>query len=201
MVSPVTTPLLYSESGLQCRRSADKLTCSVATAMMGFEYFREKRQAVTMTDIPERIAVLEQIARDTLAGLRGIRADLHDLRAGLHVQGADLRTEMQTLRTDLQSEVQAHGTDLRADMRTGFVDVRAEMQTQNTDLRGNTGQLRIDLHGDMSELRNNLRGGELRIDFRAELHRQHTNFLWLLGIMLGGFAGLLAVMTHGFKWL
>ncbi len=201
MVSPVTTPLLYSESGLQCRRSADKLTCSVATAMMGFENFREKRQAVTMADIPERVAVLEQIARDTVEGLRGIRADLRDLRADLNVQRVDLRTEMQTLRTDLQSEVQAQGADLRADMQTGFAAVRAEMHTQGTDLRGNMSQLRVDLHGDMSELRDNLRGGELRIDFRAEMHRQHTDFLWLLGIMLGGFAGLLAVIAHGFKWL
>lgn len=32
----------------------------------------------------------------------------------------------------------------------------------------------------------------------AELWR---NFRWTLGIMLGGFAGTLAVMAHGFHWL
>ena len=38
-------------------------------------------------------------------------------------------------------------------------------------------------------------------------HRLESNFRWLLGIMLGGFgmtvsgfAGMLAVMAHGFHW-
>lgn len=31
--------------------------------------------------------------------------------------------------------------------------------------------------------------------------RMQTQFLWLLGVMLGQFAALLGVMAHGFKWL
>ncbi len=36
---------------------------------------------------------------------------------------------------------------------------------------------------------------------RADLRELRTDFRWLLGIMLGGFAGLLGVMAHGFHWL
>ena len=38
--------------------------------------------------------------------------------------------------------------------------------------------------------------GEMR-DLRRDVR---TDFRWLLGIMLGGFAGLLGVMAHGFHW-
>ncbi len=40
---------------------------------------------------------------------------------------------------------------------------------------------------------------ERRID--AVAADQRSDFRWLLGIMLGGFAGLLGVMAHGFHWL
>ena len=40
---------------------------------------------------------------------------------------------------------------------------------------------------------------ESRID--AVAADQRSDFRWLLGIMLGGFAGLLGVMAHGFHWL
>lgn len=54
------------------------------------------------------------------------------------------------------------------------------------------------------------RGALDRIDRRLEAleKRQHTDFLALLTIMLsgfvamlGGFAGTLGVMAHGFKWI
>ena len=38
-----------------------------------------------------------------------------------------------------------------------------------------------------------------RIDAIGTDHR--SDFRWLLGVMLGGFAGLLGVMAHGFHWL
>lgn len=31
--------------------------------------------------------------------------------------------------------------------------------------------------------------------------RQHTDFLWLLAIFLGGYASMLGVMSRGFKWI
>ena len=41
--------------------------------------------------------------------------------------------------------------------------------------------------------------------FRTEMHQElrsiRSDCRWLLGIMLGGFAGLLGVMAHGFHWL
>ncbi len=40
---------------------------------------------------------------------------------------------------------------------------------------------------------------ERRIDGLASEHRR--DFLWLLGMMLGGFGAMLGVMAHGFHWL
>lgn len=41
-----------------------------------------------------------------------------------------------------------------------------------------------------------------RMDRRLERleDRQRTDFLWLLGVMLGGFAGIFGLMAHGFHW-
>jgi hypothetical protein len=49
---------------------------------------------------------------------------------------------------------------------------------------------------DMKDLLRELKDGVLRQETR-----QHTDFLWLLGVMLGGFAGLFGFMAHGFHWL
>lgn len=42
-----------------------------------------------------------------------------------------------------------------------------------------------------------------RIDRRLDAieQRQHTDFLWLLSLILGQFAALLGVMAHGFHWI
>ena len=62
----------------------------------------------------------------------------------------------------------------------------------------------------LADLRSEMRQGFDRIDRRMEAlgKRQHSDFLWLLTIMLGGyastlagFAGVLGVMAHGFKWI
>jgi hypothetical protein len=41
-----------------------------------------------------------------------------------------------------------------------------------------------------------------RIDRRLDTIEasQRSDFRWLLGIMLGGYVGLLGVMAHGFHW-
>jgi hypothetical protein len=53
-------------------------------------------------DVDRRLAVLEQIARDTATGLADIRAELRLIR-----------TEMQGLRNDIQQQ----GKELRGDFR------------------------------------------------------------------------------------
>lgn len=42
-----------------------------------------------------------------------------------------------------------------------------------------------------------------RMDARLDrmVSDQRADFRWVLGIMLGGFAGLLGVMARGFHWL
>lgn len=37
-------------------------------------------------------------------------------------------------------------------------------------------------------------------DIRQDMREIRTDFRWLLGIMLGGFGGLFALMAHGFHW-
>jgi len=43
--------------------------------------------------------------------------------------------------------------------------------------------------------------GEIRQDIR-EIRREHArDFRWLIGLYIAGYASLLAVMAHGFKWI
>jgi len=62
---------------------------------------------------------------------------------------------------------------IAADTRQALIDIRAE-------LRG--------LREDMNRR------------FEATEARQWSNFRWLLGIMLGGYAGLFALIAHGLHW-
>lgn len=41
---------------------------------------------------------------------------------------------------------------------------------------------------------------DLRTEMRALRADQRSDFRWLLGIILGGYVGLLGVMAHGFHW-
>jgi hypothetical protein len=61
-----------------------------------------------------------------------------------------------------------------------------------TDVSAETRELRTEMHGMRVDLSGQIR--ELRTTQRAD-------YRWLLGIMLGGFAGLLGVMARGFHWL
>jgi hypothetical protein len=78
-------------------------------------------------------------------------------------------------------------------------DTRQALQTIDASLRG----LRDDMNREISGLRTEM---ERRFDavdrrFVALEGRQWTNFYWLLGVMLGGYASLFAMLAHGFKWL
>ena len=41
---------------------------------------------------------------------------------------------------------------------------------------------------------------DMRAEIRALRADQRSDFRWLLGIILGGYVGLLGVMAHGFHW-
>ena len=71
-------------------------------------------------------------------------------------------------------------------------------------------QIARETHETLVDLRSDMRTEfrELRSEFRELRRDVRSDFRWLLGIMLGGFAmtltgfaGLLAVMAHGFHWL
>lgn len=53
-----------------------------------------------MNDIPERVAVLEQIARETHETLGNLRTEFRDLRTEFR----DLRSEFRDLRSDVRSD-------------------------------------------------------------------------------------------------
>ena len=56
-------------------------------------------------DLDRRVAVLEQIARDTAAALGEIRAELRAMRSDIDHQFGDIRTELRDLRAELNRSV------------------------------------------------------------------------------------------------
>jgi hypothetical protein len=56
-------------------------------------------------------------------------------------------------------------------------------------------QALIDIRADIRDLRNEVH------DFRNAVHSEMwRNFRWLLGVMLGGFGGMFALLAHGLHW-
>jgi hypothetical protein len=64
----------------------------------------------TTSDIPARVAVLEQIARDT-------RDNLAEMRSEMRQGFAEMRTEMREMRTEFQTEMRGMRSDMRSDFR------------------------------------------------------------------------------------
>jgi hypothetical protein len=65
-------------------------------------------------DLPPRVAVLEQIAKETRENI------------------ADLRTEMRQSLADSRAEMRQGFADLRTEMRQGFAEMRAEMRVMTS---------------------------------------------------------------------
>ena len=62
----------------------------------------------------------------------------------------------------------------------------------------------------LEQIAADMRDALARIERRLEAldKRQHTDFLWLVSLIIGGwattfagFAGVLGVLAHGFKWI
>jgi hypothetical protein len=77
--------------------------------------------------------------------------------------------------------------------------IRQTLQEIRADIR----DLRNDLRGELRDLRSEMDRRFDRLDGRGDMFSGELwrNFRWLLGVMLGSFAGLLAVMAYGFHWL
>ena len=103
---------------------------------------------VLVTDLPERVATLEQLARDTAATLADIRGELRGMRT-------DSRADIAGLRTDLRADIAGLRTDLRADiagLRTELADGRREHRSDfrwllGIMLAGLAGTLGVMAHG------------------------------------------------------
>jgi chromosome segregation ATPase len=70
-------------------------------------------------DLDRRVAVLEQIARDTAAALGEIRAELRAMRSDIDHQFGDIRNELRAMRSDIDHQF--------GDIRTELRDLRAEL--------------------------------------------------------------------------
>jgi hypothetical protein len=92
-----------------------------------------------MTDeLPSRVAVLEQIASQTLAALTDIRDELRSQRSEFRQEIGSLRDELGTLRTELRDELSA----LHADMRQDSSALRSELRTELQSVRSEIGAVR-----------------------------------------------------------
>ena len=77
------------------------------------------------------LAVGAALAGVMLAGLRGVYANLHDLR----VEIERVRTETERVRTELRAEIEGVRTDLHAETERVRTDLRAEIAALRDDMR------------------------------------------------------------------
>ena len=81
------------------------------------------------------LAVGAALAGVMLAGLRGVYANLRDLRAEIERGRTELRAEIEGVRTDLHAEIERGRTDLRAEIEGLRTDLRAEIVALRDDMR------------------------------------------------------------------
>lgn len=71
------------------------------------------------------------------------------------------------------------------------------------DIRSLRGQVREGIYDLRRELRGEIRDSRIGMDRRCDRldGEMERNSRRLLGVILGGFAGILAVIAHGFHWI
>lgn len=124
-------------------------------------------------DLVPRVAVLEQIAKDTREALSRIERRFDSVDARIDKLGAELRSEIGAAR--------AETAKLGAELRGESGGVRAETAKLGAELRGEINGVR----GEIASVRS----------------VQWTTFLWLLALLIGTFGSLLGVVAKGFHWL
>jgi hypothetical protein len=152
-----------------------------------------------------RVAVLEQLARMTAASLERIEQRLD---TGLTQADDRMRLMDERMRlTDERLERMAQRLDTgltHADDRMDRIEQQLNTRLTRTDSRINMGLTHTDSRMDQTDNRLD------RIDRQLDMlwGEQHSDFRWLLGMMIAGtgttlaaFLGLLGVMAHGFHWL
>lgn len=131
-------------------------------------------------DLVPRVAVLEQIAKDTREALARIERRFDATDARIDKLGAELRGEIAGVRAELRAETAKLGTELRGEI----AGVRAEVNGVRAEING----ARAEING-------------VRTEVASVRSIQWTTFLWLLALLLGTFGSLLGVMAKGFRWL
>jgi hypothetical protein len=98
------------------------------------------------------------------------------------------------------SDDKIHNLDLRV---TILEQITKDISNTLVRIEGKLDRTEERLEGKLDWAEGRLEGRLDRIEGRLDQWSdQHwRNFRWLLGIVLGGFVGLLATMAHGFKWL
>lgn len=125
-------------------------------------------------NLSARIAVLEEIAAATKAGLADIRAELRSMRAETSAGFDAERIETLGIRSEIRDELR----EMRIETASGFDTLRSEARA-----------MRNDLGSEMREIR-----AAQRSDFRWLLGIMLGGLIALLG-------GLGGAMAHGFHWL
>ena len=142
-------------------------------------------------DLVPRVAVLEQIAKDTRETLGRIERRFDAVDARMDKLGAELRSEIGAAR----AETAKLGADLRGETAKLGADLRAETAKLGAELRGEVNGVRGEIGGVRGEV-NGVRG-----EVAAVRSIQWTTFLWLLALLIGTFGSLLGVVAKGFHWL
>lgn len=70
-----------------------------------------------MDELPSRVAVLEQIAQQTLAALVEIRGDLRESRQEMRAELHGLRDEIRGVRDEVGREIRGLRSETRSDFR------------------------------------------------------------------------------------
>lgn len=135
-------------------------------------------------DLVPRVAVLEQIAKDTREALSRIERRFDAVDTRIDKLGAELRSEIGAAR----AETAKLGAELRAETAKLGADLRAETAKLGAELRGEINGVRGEVNG-------------VRGEIASVRSIQWTTFLWLLALLIGTFGSLLGVVAKGFHWL
>ncbi len=110
--------------------------------------------------------------------MRGIRADIADLRSEIRSLRAEMQAEFAAVRGEMRSEFAA----VRGEMQAEFAAVRAEMQAEFAAVRG-------EMRSDFAAVRGEMQGMRSDISALQQTVARHDGILTQIGHQNGTAAG------------
>jgi len=120
-----------------------------------------------------------------------INSSLNEIKQDIKRLDSEIKQNISEVRQDIKS--------LDSEIKQNISEIRQDIKSLDSEVRQNISEVRQDIKSLDSEVRHDIRRLDTKID---------SNFKWLLGVMIGGFASTIGgfvtlggLIAHAHHWL